>query len=104
MTKTSRYSVLRNGYYSQVVFGSDHPVDVYLWLKENGGLDTPRYVVIDTIALTKWEEGTFVRECEEQIPKFIEDAKKREVLTEEWIRGIVREELAKAQEERLGDS
>lgn len=79
------------GLYERVLFESESSGEVYAWLKKNSALDSPGYRVIDRFTSVSWEEGTFVREFEEEMAKA---SKTHACVSEERIRTIVREEFS----------
>jgi hypothetical protein len=67
---------------------------IYYWLKKNSELDAPGYTVLDRLNRIKWEEGTFIREIEEEMAKANAPKEAHACLSEERIRTIIREEMS----------
>ena len=89
-----RYAVLKKeGNFTRVMYESQSKNRIYVWLKGHSVLDAPGYTVLDRAASTTWEEGNFIREFEGATP--LVEVKAHKCLTEEQIRAIVQEELAK---------
>lgn len=94
----NQFAVLKanfGGTVSQLMFESSSTGDIYAWLKERSALDAPGFYVIDRFTSVQWEEGTFIREFEEEMAKAQAANKKHECLSEERIRIMIREELSK---------
>lgn len=82
------------GLYERVIFEGDDG-DVYAFLKKNSALDAPGFVVVDRLTSTTWEEGTFIREFEEQMSEVNAATGGHKCLSEDRVREIFREELTK---------
>jgi hypothetical protein len=86
----NQYLVSKNAFFQDVMFEGNR-AQVYGWLVGKRVLDAPGYVVTDRLTSTIWEEGSFIREVEEEISK----AAEHKCLSEDRIRTIVREEMSK---------
>lgn len=90
--------------FHRVLFEADASGDIYVWLKKNSALDAPGYKVFDSLTLTSWEEGVFIREFEEQMAKADAMRGKHKCLSEERVRTIVREEMSKLIDEARAEA
>jgi hypothetical protein len=89
-----RFVVLWESFFGQTMFEGDDATSIYYWLKKNSELDAPGYTVLDRLNRIKWEEGTFIREIEEEMAKANAPKEAHACLSEERIRIIVREEMS----------
>ena len=91
----NQFAVLKanfGGTVSQLMFESSSTGEIYAWLKERSALDAPGFYVIDRFTSVQWEEGTFIREFEEEMANAkVEHA----CVSEERIRVLIQEELTK---------
>ncbi|QJD49805.1 hypothetical protein SEA_CLUBPENGUIN_81 [Streptomyces phage ClubPenguin] len=94
----NQFAVVNNtdgGIFQSVMFEAEDTGDIYAWLKRNSELDVPGFMVVDRLTSTTWEEGTFIREFEEQMAKAKAATGEHKCLSEERIRTLVREEMSK---------